>query len=54
MPNPFINFYTKYTAKLFIDDKEQVNVEKGSCLVGQKITVRAVSSFGFYVESTIE
>ena len=54
MPNPFIYFQTKYTSKLFINNEEQVDVEKNKYLLGQQNTIKAVSSCGFYVVRTIE
>ena len=54
MPNPFINFHTKYTSKLFINNEEQEDVENNKCLLGNDDPIIAVSPFGFYVECILK
>ena len=54
IPNPFINFHTKYTNKLYVGTEEQESAEYGRYLIGSKATIKAVSSVGFYVECSFE
>lgn len=54
LPNPFINFDTKYTSKLYVGNEEQESAEHGRYLIGSKATIKAVSPVGFYVECSFE
>lgn len=50
LPNPFINFHTKYTSVLIIDGEVQENAEEGRTIRNQETPVIAISPIGFYIK----